>query len=80
MSRRLPITFAAVSHFSEAENWAGIAAWKGDPEMKSFLYSPQSVKRPGEPEEVAALVRSLFSDEAVVVAGVTWPIDHWTTA
>ena len=51
------------------------AAWKDDPDIKSSLYSRQSVKRPGESEEVAALVRRMCSDEAAFVTGVAWPID-----
>ena len=51
------------------------AAWKDDPDTKSSMYSRQSVKRPGEPEEVAALVRWMCSDEAAFVSGVAWPID-----
>ena len=51
------------------------AAWKDDPDIMSRLYSRQSVKRPGEPEEVAALVRWMCSEEAAFVSGVAWPID-----
>ena len=56
------------------------AAWKDDPDIKSLLYSRQSVKRPGEPEEVAALVRWMCPDEAAFVTGVAWPIDGGLTA
>ena len=56
------------------------AAWKDDPDIKSRLYSRQSVKRPGESEEVAALVRWLCSEEAAFVSGVAWPIDGGLTA
>ena len=55
------------------------ADWKDDPDMTSRLYSRQSVKRPGESEEVAALVRWMCSDEAAFVTGVAWPIDGGLT-
>ena len=51
------------------------ASWKDDPDRKSFLYSRQSIKRYGEPEEVAALVRWMCSDEAAFVTGVAWLVD-----
>ena len=51
------------------------ADWKDDPDIKSLFYSRQSAKRPGEPEEVAALVRWMCSDEAAFVTGVAWLID-----
>lgn len=51
------------------------AAWKDDPDRTSSIYSGQSIKRFGEPEEVAALVRWMCSDEAAFVTGVAWPID-----
>ena len=53
------------------------ADWKDDPDRKSFLYSRQSIKRPGEPEEVAALVRWMCSDEAAFVTGVAWANRRW---
>jgi NAD(P)-dependent dehydrogenase (short-subunit alcohol dehydrogenase family) len=56
------------------------ADWKDDPDQKSRLYARQSVKRYGEPEEVAALVRWMCSDEAAFVTGVAWPIDGGFTA
>ncbi len=56
------------------------ADWKDDPDISSLLYSRQSVKRPGESEEVAALVRWMCSDEAAFVTGVAWPIDGGLTA
>ena len=55
------------------------AAWKDDPDLMSLLYTRQSVKRPGEPEEVAALVLWMCSDEAAFVTGVAWPIDGGLT-
>lgn len=51
------------------------ASWKEDPDQKSRLFARQSIKRYGEPEEVAALVRWMCSDEAAFVTGVAWPID-----
>jgi NAD(P)-dependent dehydrogenase (short-subunit alcohol dehydrogenase family) len=54
------------------------AGWKDD--LKSFVYSRQSVKRPGESEEVAALVRWMCSEEAAFVSGVAWAIDGGLTA
>ena len=51
------------------------ADWKEDPDRKSRLYARQSIKRYGEPGEVAALVRWMCSDEAAFVTGVAWTID-----
>ena len=56
------------------------APWKDDPDIKSRLYARQSIKRHGESEEVAALVRWLCSEEAAFVTGVAWPIDGGLTA
>ena len=55
-------------------------SWKENEEIKSRLFARQSVKRPGEPEEVAALVRWMCSDEAAFVDGVAWAIDGGLTA
>ena len=54
--------------------------WKENEELRSRLFASQSVKRPGEPEEVAALVRWMCSDEAAFVDGVAWAIDGGLTA
>ena len=54
--------------------------WKENEEIKSRLFARQSVKRPGEPEEVAALVRWMCSDEAAFVDGVAWAIDGGLTS
>jgi len=51
------------------------AAWKDDPERSEFFFSKQSVKRPGEPPEVASLVKWLCSDGAAFVDGVAWRVD-----
>ena len=51
------------------------ATWKDDPERSEFMFSKQSVKRPGEPHEVASLVKWLCSDAAAFVDGAIWPID-----
>ena len=56
------------------------ADWKENEDFKSRLFSVQSVKRPGEPEEVAALVRWMCSDEAAFVDGVAWAIDGGLSA
>ncbi len=46
-----------------------------DPEVQEFFYERQSMRRAGTPEEVAALVRWLCSEEAAFVSGVAWAID-----
>jgi NAD(P)-dependent dehydrogenase (short-subunit alcohol dehydrogenase family) len=46
-----------------------------DPAVREFFYARQSMKRAGTPEEVAALVRWMCSDEAAFVSGVAWAID-----
>jgi NAD(P)-dependent dehydrogenase (short-subunit alcohol dehydrogenase family) len=46
-----------------------------DPAVQEFFYARQSMKRAGTPEEVAALVRWMCSDEAAFVSGVAWAID-----
>ena len=51
------------------------AAWKEDPERSEFMITRQSVKRPGEPPEVASLVKWLCSDGAAFVDGVAWRVD-----
>ena len=56
------------------------AGWEEDPKRTAYMYSRQSIRRPGRPEEVAALVRWLCSDEASFVAGVAWPLDGGFTS
>ena len=56
------------------------ATWKEDADRSEFMFSRQSVKRPGEPHEVASLVRWLCSDGAAFVDGAIWPIDGGFTA
>jgi NAD(P)-dependent dehydrogenase (short-subunit alcohol dehydrogenase family) len=56
------------------------AGWEEDPKRTAYMYSRQSIRRPGRPEEVAALVRWLCSDEAAFVAGVAWPLDGGFTS
>ena len=56
------------------------AGLKDDADMKSRIFSRQSVKRLGESAEVASLVRWMCSDEAAFVSGVAWPIDGGLTA
>ncbi|MCI0852623.1 MAG: SDR family oxidoreductase [Chloroflexi bacterium] len=52
-----------------------ITSWKDDPERSEFLIPRQSVKRPGEPPEVASLVKWLCSDWAAFVDGLAWRVD-----
>lgn len=56
------------------------AGWEDDPKRSAYMYTRQSIKRPGRPEEVAALVRWMCSDDAAFVTGVAWPIDGGFTA
>ena len=56
------------------------AGWTENPDISESFLSRQSVKRPGESEEVASLVKWLCSDGAAFVDGVAWPIDGGLTA
>ncbi len=56
------------------------AGWKENEEISTSLLSRQSVKRPGEPHEIASIVRWLCSGDAAFVDGVAWPIDGGLTA
>ena len=51
------------------------AAWKEDTERSTYFFERQGVKRPGEPPEVASLVKWLCSDGAAFVDGVAWRVD-----
>lgn len=55
-------------------------SWKTDPEQSKFMLSRQSVKHPGESQEVASLVKWLCSNGAAFIDGAVWPIDGGYTA
>jgi NAD(P)-dependent dehydrogenase (short-subunit alcohol dehydrogenase family) len=50
------------------------------PERQAEIVAPQAMRRFGEPEEVAAAVVWLCSDEASFVTGVSLPVDAGSTA
>lgn len=49
-------------------------------EMREELVAPQAIKRYGAPEEVAAAVVWLCSDQASFITGVPLPVDAGATA
>jgi NAD(P)-dependent dehydrogenase (short-subunit alcohol dehydrogenase family) len=54
--------------------------WNVPPERQQEIRAPQAMKRFGEPEEVAAAVVWLCSDEASFVTGVALPVDAGSVA
>jgi NAD(P)-dependent dehydrogenase (short-subunit alcohol dehydrogenase family) len=50
------------------------------PERQQEILRPQALRRAGEPEEVAAVVFWLCSDEASFVTGVAMPVDAGSVA
>ena len=56
------------------------SGWRDNPMAESEIRSQQSVQRIGAPEEVAALVRWMCSDEAAYITGVAWLIDGGISA
>jgi NAD(P)-dependent dehydrogenase (short-subunit alcohol dehydrogenase family) len=50
------------------------------PERQQEILRPQALRRAGEPEEVAAVVVWLCSDEASFVTGVAMPVDAGSVA
>ncbi|MBO0851129.1 MAG: glucose 1-dehydrogenase [Pseudonocardia sp.] len=55
-------------------------AMRGTPERRQEIMRPQAMKRFGEPEEVAAAVAWLCSDDASFVTGVALPVDAGSVA
>jgi NAD(P)-dependent dehydrogenase (short-subunit alcohol dehydrogenase family) len=55
-------------------------ARRSTPERRAEIMRPQAMKRFGEPEEVAAAVAWLFSDDASFVTGVALPVDAGSVA
>jgi NAD(P)-dependent dehydrogenase (short-subunit alcohol dehydrogenase family) len=53
---------------------------RGSPERRQEIMRPQAMKRFGEPEEVAAAVVWLCSDDASFVTGVALPVDAGSVA
>ena len=51
------------------------SGWQDSPMQESQIRTQQSVQRIGAPQEVAALVRWMCSDEAAYITGVAWLID-----
>ena len=56
------------------------SGWRDNPIAESEIKFQQSVQRIGAPEEVAALVRWMCSDEAAYITGVAWLIDGGISA
>ncbi len=50
------------------------------PERQAEILAPQALKRPGQPEEVAAAVVWLCSEDASFVTGVPMPVDAASVA
>ena len=55
-------------------------AMRGTPERRAEIMRPQAMKRFGEPEEVAAAVAWLCSDDASFITGVALPVDAGSVA
>jgi len=53
---------------------------KGTPERQREIVAPQAMSRFGTPEEVAAAVVWLCSEEASFVTGVAMPVDAGSVA
>jgi len=53
---------------------------KGTPERRREIVAPQAMSRFGTPEEVAAAVVWLCSEEASFVTGVAMPVDAGSVA
>jgi NAD(P)-dependent dehydrogenase (short-subunit alcohol dehydrogenase family) len=54
--------------------------WNVPPDRRLAIMAPQAMSRPGTPEEVAAAVVWLCSDEASFVTGVALPVDAGSVA
>jgi NAD(P)-dependent dehydrogenase (short-subunit alcohol dehydrogenase family) len=52
----------------------------GTPELQEEILAPQAMTRPGQPEEVAAAVVWLCTDDASFVTGVPMPVDAGSVA
>jgi NAD(P)-dependent dehydrogenase (short-subunit alcohol dehydrogenase family) len=53
---------------------------KFQPERQQQILRPQAMNRFGEPEEVAAAVVWLCSDEASFITGISMPVDAGSIA
>lgn len=52
----------------------------GDPEVHETMCRLHPMGRMGQPEEIAAVIAFLASDEASFVAAAVWPVDGGYTA